>query len=64
MLNAGLSEWLAGMLVEYGQAYSTGRSDYTTNDVQELLDRQPRRFADFARDHAGTFGVQAADLGP
>jgi len=43
MLAAGLSEWLVGMLVEYGHAYSTGWSDYTTNDVQELLERQPRR---------------------
>lgn len=61
MLDAGLSAWLVGMLVEYGQAYSTGWSDYTTNDVQELLERQPRRFADFARDHAAAFGVQAID---
>jgi len=55
MLDAGLSEWLAGMLVEYGQAFSTGWSDYTTNDVKELLGRPPRRFADFARDHAAAF---------
>jgi len=55
MLDAGLSEWLAGMLVEYGQAYSTGWSDYTTNDVEKLLGRHPRHFADFARDHAAAF---------
>ncbi len=58
MLDAGLSEWLVGML-EYGQAYSTGWSDYTTNDVQELLERQPRRFADFARDPRRSVHVQA-----
>ncbi len=57
MLDAGLSEWLAGMLVEYGQAYSIGWSDYTSNDVEKLLGRPPRRFADFARDHAAAFGV-------
>ena len=55
MLDAGVSHWLAGMLVEYGQAFSTGWSDYTTNDVKELLGRPPRRFADFARDHAAAF---------
>lgn len=56
MLDAGLSKWLTGMLVEYGQAFSAGWGDFTTNDVEELLDRQPRRFADFARDHAAAFG--------
>ncbi len=61
MLDAGLSQWLVGMLVEYGQAYSTGWSDHTTDDVEKLLDRQPRRFADFARDHAAAFGVEAVD---
>lgn len=56
MLDAGLSEWLVGMLVEYGRAYSTGWGDFTTNDVEEVLGRQPRRFTDFARDHAPAFG--------
>ncbi len=55
MLDAGFSEWLVGMLVEYGQAFSTGWGDFTTNDVEEVLGRQPRRFADFARDHAAAF---------
>ncbi len=55
MLDAGVSHWLAGMLVEYGQAFSTGWSDCTTNHVKELLGRPPRRFADFARDHAAAF---------
>ena len=55
MLDAGVSHWLAGMLVEYGQAYATGWSDCTTSHVEELLGRPPRRFADFARDHAAAF---------
>ncbi len=55
MLDAGVSHWLAGMLVEYGQAFSTGWSDCTTNHVNELLGRPPRSFADFARDHAAAF---------
>jgi len=55
MLDTGASHWLAGMLVEYGQAFSTGWSDCTTNHVNELLGRPPRRFADFARDHAAAF---------
>jgi len=58
MLDAGVSHWLAGMLVEYGQAFSTGWSDCTTNHVKELLGRPPRRFADFARDHAAAFTSQ------
>jgi hypothetical protein len=55
MLDAGLPEWLVGMLVEYGQAHATGWGDFTTNDVEELLGRPPRPFADFARDHVAAF---------
>lgn len=61
MLDAGLSEWLAAMLVEYGQAHATGWGDFTTNDVEEVLGRPPPRFADFARDHDAAFGGQAME---
>jgi uncharacterized protein YbjT (DUF2867 family) len=55
MLDAGLPEWLVGMLVEYGHTYAAGWGDFTTNDVEELLGRSPRPFADFARDHVAAF---------
>lgn len=64
MLDSGLSEWLVGMLVEYGRAYSIGWGDYTTGDIEEVLGRQPRCFADFARDHAAAFAPAARTVEP
>ncbi len=52
MVGSGLSPWLAGMLVEYGEAMTSGFGDYTTNDVEDILARPPRSFSDFVRDHA------------
>jgi uncharacterized protein YbjT (DUF2867 family) len=58
MLRGGLSSWLAGMLVEYGQALGAGWGDFTTSDFEAVVGRPPRAFADFARDHAAAFGLQ------
>ncbi|NBE95833.1 NAD-dependent epimerase/dehydratase family protein [Nonomuraea sp. KC401] len=55
MVGSGISPWLAGMLVEYGQALGAGFGDYTTTDVEDVTGRPPRRFADFARDHRAAF---------
>jgi len=58
----GLSPWLAGMAVEYGRAFAAGWGDFTTTDVQDVVGRPPRAFADFARDHAAAFTASRADL--
>jgi uncharacterized protein YbjT (DUF2867 family) len=60
MVGSGISPWLAGMLVEYGRALGSGFGDYTTSDVQDVIGRPPRRFADFARDHAAAFTAHRA----
>lgn len=55
MVANGIPHWLAGMLVEYGTAMGAGFGDYTTTDVEDVLGRAPRSFADFARDHRTAF---------
>jgi uncharacterized protein YbjT (DUF2867 family) len=60
MMSNGISNWLAGMLVEYGQALGAGWGDFTTSDVEDVVGRPPRAFADFARDHAAEFVAEAA----
>ncbi len=57
MVEAGISPWLAGMLVEYGHALGAGFGDYTTTHVEEVVGRPPRSFAEFARDHAAAFAA-------
>ncbi|TDD18308.1 SDR family oxidoreductase [Nonomuraea diastatica] len=57
MVAGGISEWLAGMLVEYGQALGSGFGDFTTTDVEDVAGHPPRSFADFARDHVAAFTV-------
>ncbi|MEO3891052.1 SDR family oxidoreductase [Nonomuraea sp. B5E05] len=57
MVAGGIPHWLAGMLVEYGQALGSGFGDFTTTDVEEVVGRPPRRFADFARDHVAAFAA-------
>jgi uncharacterized protein YbjT (DUF2867 family) len=60
MLGIGTSRWLAGTLVEYGQAYASGWGDFTTTDFEDVVGHPPRSFADFARDNAAAFGAQPA----
>ncbi|HLU60186.1 MAG TPA: SDR family oxidoreductase [Pseudonocardia sp.] len=55
MVASGISPWSAGMLVEYGRALGSGFGAYTTSDVEDVLGRPPRRFADFVRDHVAAF---------
>jgi hypothetical protein len=50
------------MVAEYGRAFAAGWGDFTTTDVQDVVGRPPRAFADFARDHAAAFTASRADL--
>ena len=43
------------MLIEYAQAYASGRGDFVTTDFHDITGRPPRSFAAFARDHAHAF---------
>jgi hypothetical protein len=50
MRQAGLDESVASMGAEYATAYADGWGDYTTTDFPDVMGRQPRTFAEFARD--------------
>ncbi|MFC6086302.1 NAD(P)H-binding protein [Sphaerisporangium aureirubrum] len=52
LLAQGLPAWDAAVYVEYFNAYSAGWGDFTTGDHATVTGRQPRSFAEFARDHA------------
>ncbi|TDE14995.1 SDR family oxidoreductase [Jiangella asiatica] len=55
MVGSGISHWLAGMLVEYGEAMVTGFGEFTTPDVENVVGRPARSFGVFARDHLAAF---------
>jgi uncharacterized protein YbjT (DUF2867 family) len=59
MLQSGMPAWVAGLLVEYGAAYSDNWGNFTTAHIQELLGRPARSVLDFARDHRDAFRAAA-----
>jgi hypothetical protein len=48
MLRMGMPEWMAGLTIEYGMAYSSGWGDYTTSHFREITGRRARSFGEFA----------------
>jgi uncharacterized protein YbjT (DUF2867 family) len=55
MLEMGLSEWRADVLIEYAKAHSEGYSDFTTKDVEQLTSHPATSYKEFATDFAGVF---------
>lgn len=53
---SGTPEWLVENLVTMFALVREGATARTTEDVRRLTGREPRRFAEFARDHASVFG--------
>ena len=56
MLEAGMPAWDAHALAEIQGLFATGVYAEVTPDLEQLLGRRPRSFADFARDFASVFG--------
>jgi len=58
LVAAGFPDWLAREFVDIYERgwYGEGRGAATTDDVERVLGRPPRRYADFARDYADAFG--------
>jgi uncharacterized protein YbjT (DUF2867 family) len=52
MLDMGLSEWRADVLIEYAKAHSEGYSDFTTKDVERLTSHRATSYKEFATDFA------------
>ena len=49
-IQAGMSPWLAGMMVEYGRAYAANWGDFTNTHVKDITGHDPRSLAVFARE--------------
>jgi uncharacterized protein YbjT (DUF2867 family) len=60
MTNAGLSDWMAGALIDlyawFQRGEATPNGAAVTTGVEELLDRQPRSFEQFVRENVQAFG--------
>jgi hypothetical protein len=54
---AGLPDWLVAHLDEAFGLIRDGALEDTTDTVRVLTGREPRTFAEFARDHAAAFGL-------
>jgi len=57
MLESGLPPFVADFLIALFAEMKRGAMAAPTTTVRELTDREPRDFAQFARDHAGAFGA-------
>src|SRR5215207_6730339 len=55
MLNLGLSEWRADVLIEYAKAHSEGYSNFTTEDVEQLTGYPATSYTKFATDFERVF---------
>ncbi len=62
LVEAGMPEFVAGQIVAMFGFLRRGDQDRTTDTVHALTGREPRTFAEFARDHAGIFR-RAGDAG-
>lgn len=62
LVGTGMPEFVAAQIVALFGALRRGAYDRTTDSVRALTGREPRPFADFARDHAEFFR-HAADAG-
>lgn len=54
-LDQGSPEWLADEQVALFQGFAKGAGDVKTDDVEEVLGRQPRSLREFVDDHADVF---------
>ena len=54
-VEAGMPAWLVEHLIELFRIIRLGALEWTTDTVRVLTGREPRSFAEFAREHAGLF---------
>jgi uncharacterized protein YbjT (DUF2867 family) len=60
LVEAGMPDWLVEHLGGLFPLIRQGALSQTTDTVRALTGREPRSFADFAREHAALFGAVAA----
>ena len=63
MIEAGLPDFVAEQLVKLFGQLRQGAAEQVTDGVQSLTGRPPRRFAEFARDHARLFDPAGREIG-
>jgi (4-alkanoyl-5-oxo-2,5-dihydrofuran-3-yl)methyl phosphate reductase len=57
LASAGMPDWLVNHLDNAFALIRGGGLEDTTDTVRVLIGREPRTFAEFARDHAEAFGL-------
>jgi uncharacterized protein YbjT (DUF2867 family) len=62
LVGAGTPEFVVGQIVAVFGVLRQGAQDRTTDAVRALTGREPRAFAQFARDHASHFREQRAEV--
>jgi uncharacterized protein YbjT (DUF2867 family) len=60
VLQLGMPQWQADALVDLAAYYTEGPGAKITQDVQQVLGRQPMRFDQFLRDYAASFAAKSA----
>jgi uncharacterized protein YbjT (DUF2867 family) len=61
-VEAGTPEFVAGQIVAVFEVLRQGAQERTTDAVRALTGREPRTFAQFARDHASHFHTERAKV--
>jgi len=57
--SSGVPDFYADALVDLQKYYVAGKAEAVSGDVEKVTGRKPRKFDDFARDHAGDFRAAA-----
>ena len=60
MLAAGMPEAISDRLLDLERFFREGRASFITDDIKQVIGREPRRFADYVRETAST-GVWDAE---
>src|ERR687893_422588 len=61
LVGSGMPDFVAGQIVAVFGLLRRGVQDRTTDDVRRLTGREPRPFAEFARDSADLFGAPVGE---
>jgi uncharacterized protein YbjT (DUF2867 family) len=55
MKENGMDDWLVDAIMEFYNAIKAGRASKTTNVFEQITERKPITFIQFAKDYAGSF---------
>ena len=55
MKEKGMDDWLVDAIMEFYSAIKAGHASKTTNVFEQITERKPITFSQFAKDHAESF---------